>query len=179
MLAAMPSGGWLQSSPVIPDLGFPLNSRAQMFWLEEGLAGSLAPGKRPRTTLTPSFVLKDGKPYMAFGSPGGDAQEQWALMAFLRHVHHGLNLQEAIEQPMWQTGDLHSSFYPRTRQPGHLLVEESFGADVIADLAARGHAVQTAPEWTIGRLVGVYDAGDGILRGAATPRLVQAYAAGR
>ncbi|CAH1690329.1 Gamma-glutamyltranspeptidase [Hyphomicrobiales bacterium] len=179
MVAAMPSGGWLQSSPTIPGLGFALNSRAQMFLLEPGLPTSLAPGKRPRTTLTPSFALRDGRPYMAFGSPGGDQQEQWALTMFLRHVHHGFNLQETIEQPMFHTRHVPSSFYPRDSIPAHLLCEESFGAAVLDDLRERGHDLQVAPEWTVGRMVAVSDAGDGILRAGATPRLMQAYAIGR
>ena len=89
MVSATPSGGWLQSSPIIPELGFCLTSRAQMFWLEEGLPASLAPRKRPRTTLTPSMALRDGKPYLAFGTPGGDQQDQWQPIFFLRHVHYG------------------------------------------------------------------------------------------
>lgn len=179
MIAAMPSGGWLQSSPVIPELGFMLNSRAQMFWLEEGLPASLEPGKRPRTTLTPSLAERDGEPYMVFGSPGGDQQEQWQLFLFLRHVHHGLNLQEAIDLPMAHTAHFPSSFYPREQKPGHLAVEESFGAEVMTDLRARGHQLETSPEWTVGRLVAASRDADGLLHGAATPRLMQAYAVGR
>ncbi len=87
MVAATPSGGWLQSSPVIPALGFPLGTRAQMFTVEPGLPATIAPGKRPRTTLTPSMALRDGEPYLAFGTPGGDQQDQWTLHFFLRHVH--------------------------------------------------------------------------------------------
>jgi gamma-glutamyltranspeptidase len=97
MVSATPSGGWLQSSPVIPELGFCLGSRMQMFWLEEGLPASLAAGKRPRSTLSPSLAFKDGEPYLAFGTPGGDQQDQWSLLMFLHHVHHGMNLQEAID----------------------------------------------------------------------------------
>ncbi|MEJ1159011.1 gamma-glutamyltransferase family protein [Prosthecomicrobium sp. N25] len=179
VVAAMPSGGWLQSSPAIPDLGFMLNSRAQMFWLEPGLPASLAPGKRPRTTLTPTLAHKDGKPYMAFGSPGGDQQEQWQLLLFLRHVHHGLNLQEAIDLPMSHTAHFPSSFYPREQKPGHLMAEESFGPAVLDDLRARGHDVEVAPEWTVGRLVATRRRDDGVLCAAATPRLMQAYAVGR
>ncbi|WP_455274972.1 gamma-glutamyltransferase family protein [Rhizobium herbae] len=179
MVSAMPSGGWLQSSPVIPELGFMLNSRAQMFWLEPGLPASLAPGKRPRTTLTPSLALKDGLPYMAFGSPGGDQQEQWSLMLFLRHVHHGLNLQEAIDLPMWQTSDIHSSFYPRNRVPFHLLAEESFGSEALEELRIRGHRLEIAPAHTIGRLAAVSAPGDGTLRAGATASMMQAYAVGR
>jgi gamma-glutamyltranspeptidase/glutathione hydrolase len=179
MVAAMPSGGWLQSSPVIPELGFMLNSRAQMYWLEPGLPASLAPGKRPRTTLTPTLVHRDGHPYMVFGSPGGDQQEQWQLLLFLRHLHHGLTLQQAIDAPMSHTAHFPNSFYPRQRQPGHLAVEESFGETVISDLRARGHLLEVAPNWTIGRLVAASRDRDGLLHAAATPRLMQAYAAGR
>src|SRR5690606_30810345 len=179
MVSATPSGGWLQSSPVIPGLGFPLNTRAQMFWLEPGLPGTLAPGKRPRTTLTPSLALRDGQPYMVFGTPGGDQQEQWQLLLFLRHVHHGLNLQEAIDQPMSHTMHFPSSFYPRDRKPGHLAVEASFGAETIADLRARGHVIEEEPQWSIGRLTAAARDPDGLLHAAATPRLMQAYAVGR
>lgn len=179
MVAAMPSGGWLQSSPYIPELGFMLNSRAQMFWLEPGLPASLAPGKRPRTTLTPSLAHKEGRPWMVFGTPGGDQQEQWQLEFFLRHVHHGLNLQEAIDMPMSHTAHFPASFYPRDRKPGHLAIEDGFGADTIDALRARGHRIELAPQWTIGRMVAASRDQDGILRAAATPRLMQAYAIGR
>jgi len=179
MVAAMPSGGWLQSSPVIPELGFMLNSRAQMYWLEPDLPASLAPGKLPRTTLTPTLVHKEGRPYMVFGSPGGDQQEQWQLQLFLRHVHHGLNLQQAIDTPMSHTAHFPNSFYPRQQKPGHLAVEENFGEEVISDLRARGHRLEVAPRWTIGRLVAASRDAEGLLHAAATPRLMQAYAAGR
>ena len=179
MVSATPSGGWFQSSPVIPELGFGLNTRAQMFWLEPDLPCTLAPGKRPRTTLTPSLALRHGKPYMVFGTPGGDQQEQWQLLLFLRHVHHGLNLQEAIDQPMSDTMHFPSSFYPRDRKPGHLAVEAAFGKDVRDDLRARGHDLEEVAEWTVGRLTAATRDDDGILHAAATPRLMQAYAVGR
>lgn len=179
MVSATPSGGWLQSSPVIPALGFCLNSRAQMFLLEEGLPTTLAPGKRPRTTLTPSIALKDGRPTLAFGTPGGDQQDQWQLSLFLRLVHHDLNLQEAIDQPLFHTTHFPASFYPRQRQPGHIMLEESFGAPVIEALKARGHSLEVAPSWSIGRLTAARRDENGLMRAAATPRLMQAYAAGR
>jgi gamma-glutamyltranspeptidase / glutathione hydrolase len=179
MMAAMPSGGWFQSSPVVPELGFMLNTRAQMFWLEEGLPTSLAPGKRPRTTLTPTLAEKDGRPYAVFGTPGGDQQEQWQMQFFLRHVHHGLNLQQAVDLPMSHTFHFPSSFFPRQRRPANLTIEESFGEAVLADLAARGHEIERAPEWTIGRMVAATRDGDGLIRAAATARLMQAYAAAR
>jgi gamma-glutamyltranspeptidase/glutathione hydrolase len=179
MVSATPSGGWLQSSPVIPELGFALNSRAQMFWLTEGLPASLAPGKRPRTTLTPSLAFQDGDPRLAFGTPGGDQQDQWQMSLFLRRVHHGLNLQEAIDLPMFHTAHAPSSFYPREARLGHLMVEESVGEDTLAALAARGHQVERAAAWTVGRTTAAEKGSDGILRAAATPRLMQAYAIGR
>lgn len=179
MVSITPSGGWLQSSPTIPTLGFCLNSRAQMFWLEPGLPTSLAPGKRPRTTLTPSLALKDGRPTMVFGTPGGDQQDQWQLAFFLRHVHHGLNLQEAIDLPLFHTTHFPASFYPRARQPGHIMVEENIGSETLAALKARGHEITAAEAWTIGRLTAASRDADGLLRAAATPRLMQAYAVGR
>ena len=179
MISATPSGGWLQSSPVIPELGFALNTRAQMFWLTPGLPASLAPGKRPRTTLSPTLAKFNGAPRLVFGTPGGDQQDQWQLALFLRHVHHGMNLQEAIDQPLFHTAHFPSSFYPRAARPGHLLVEESFGKKNIAELKRRGHQVEVAPAWSAGRLTAASREGDGILRAAATPRLMQAYAIGR
>ena len=179
MISATPSGGWLQSSPVIPALGFPLNTRAQMFWLEEGLPSSLAPGKRPRTTLTPSLAFENGTPRLVFGTPGGDQQEQWQLPLFLRRVHHGLNLQEAIDLPLFHTAHAPSSFYPREANPGHLMIEETVGEPILGGLAARGHAIERAAAWSVGRLTAAEKGADGVLRAAATPRLMQAYAIGR
>lgn len=179
LIAAMPSGGWFQSSPMIPALGFMLNSRAQMFWLEKGLPCSLEPGRRPRTTLSPTLVHRGEKPYMAFGSPGGDQQDQWQMQFFLRHLHGKLGLQEAIDMPMFYTAHAPSSFFPREQRPAHLAVEESFGQAVVAELRARGHLVETVPAWTLSSIVATAIGEDGWLRAAATPRLMQAYAVGR
>jgi gamma-glutamyltranspeptidase/glutathione hydrolase len=179
MVSATPSGGWLQSSPTVPGLGFCLNSRAQMFWLEPDLPSSLEPGKRPRTTLTPSLALKDGLPQLAFGTPGGDQQDQWQLVFFLRYVHHGMNLQEAIDAPLFHSTHFPSSFYPRSREPGMIMAEASFGTAVLDDLRARGHRITEAEPWTIGRMTAARRDPDGLLRAAATPRLMQAYAVGR
>lgn len=179
MVSATPSGGWFQSSPVIPGLGFSLTTRGQMFWLEEGLNSSLMPSKRPRTTLTPSTVFRNGQPYMAFGTPGGDQQDQWQLIMLMYHIHHGMNLQEAIDAPLFHTGHFNASFYPRATRPGHLMIEPAFGDGVIDDLRARGHDVEVAEPWSVGRLTAASRNGDGLLRAAATPRLMQAYAIGR
>ncbi|MFP1752311.1 gamma-glutamyltransferase family protein [Lonsdalea quercina] len=179
MVSVTPSGGWLQSSPVIPGLGFCLNSRAQMFWLKPGLPTSLAPGKRPRTTLTPSIALYEGRPTLSFGTPGGDQQDQWQLAFFLRYAHYGLNLQQAIDLPLFHTAHFPGSFYPRTRQPGHVMIESSIGDATLSALKARGHDIVASDPWTIGRLTAARRDEDGLLRAAATPRLMQAYAIGR
>ncbi|MGH3321862.1 MAG: gamma-glutamyltransferase family protein [Streptosporangiaceae bacterium] len=179
MVSATPSGGWLQSSPTIPGLGFCLGTRAQMFWLEEGLPLSLAPGKRPRTTLTPSLALRGGAPYMAFGTPGGDQQDQWSLLFFLRHVHHGLNLQEAIDAPASHTTHFPSSFYPREAHPGELHVESRLGDEAVQRLRTRGHQVVVEEPWSLGRLSAVIRGDDGLLRAGANPRGMQGYAVGR
>ena len=120
MVAATPSGGWFWGAPVIPELGFCLGTRAQMFWLEEGLPNSLEPGKRPRTTLSPTLVARGGEPYLALGTPGGDQQDQWTLHAFLAHVHFGLDLQAAIDAPGHHTEAFPSSFYPRATRERHV-----------------------------------------------------------
>ncbi|HKU94040.1 MAG TPA: gamma-glutamyltransferase family protein [Vineibacter sp.] len=178
MVSATPSGGWLQSSPVIPELGFPLGTRAQMFWLEEGLPGSLAPGKRPRTTLTPTLALRDEQPYLAWGSPGGDQQDQWITQFFLRHVHCGMNLQEAIDAPAWHSEHFPSSFWPRTARPGVLVVENRVPAATVAELRRRGHEVEVGEDWSEGRLTAA-SRQDPWRRAAANPRGMQGYAAGR
>jgi gamma-glutamyltranspeptidase / glutathione hydrolase len=177
-VSATPSGGWLQSSPVIPELGWPLGTRAQMFWLEEGLPSSLEPGKRPRTTLSPSIALRGGEPYLAFGTPGGDQQDQWSLHAFLNHVHFGLDLQAAIDAPEFHTDHFPSSFYPRQAQPRSLALEARFRDEVVADLRDRGHDVNVTDPWSLGRVSAV-GREDGVLKAGANPRGMQGYAVGR
>ncbi|MET7984603.1 gamma-glutamyltransferase [Streptomyces sp. NPDC005281] len=185
MVAATPSGGWLQSSPVVPELGFPLGTRLQMAWLEEGLPNSLTPGRRPRTTLTPSVALRDGVPVMAFGTPGGDQQDQWQTHFFLSvalrpRVRGGLDLQGAIDAPNWHNDSFPGSFHPRGMRPGSLTVESRVGADVVEDLRSRGHDVTVAEAWSEGRLCAVArDPGTGVLSAGANPRGMQGYAVGR
>jgi gamma-glutamyltranspeptidase / glutathione hydrolase len=177
-VSATPSGGWLQGSPVIPGLGWPLGTRAQMFWLEEGLPSSLEPGKRPRTTLSPSIALRGGEPYLAFGTPGGDLQDQWSLHAFLNHVHFGLDLQAAIDAPEFHTDHFPSSFYPRQAQPRSLALEARHREEVVADLRDRGHDVHVTDPWSLGRVSAV-GREDGVLKAGANPRGMQGYAIGR
>jgi gamma-glutamyltranspeptidase/glutathione hydrolase len=178
LLSATPSGGWLQSSPTIPALGWPLGTRAQMFWLEEGLPSSLAPRTRPRTTLSPGLVLRDGEPWLAYGTPGGDQQEQWALHVLVRHVDRGLDLQAAIDAPEWHTDHLISSFYPRGFEPRSLAVESRFGEETIAELRRRGHDVTVTGPWELGRVSAVAREGDQ-LHAAANARGMQGYASAR
>jgi gamma-glutamyltranspeptidase/glutathione hydrolase len=179
VLSATPSGGWLHSSPVIPSLGWPLGTRAQMFWLEEGLPSSLRPGTRPRTTLSPGLALRHGRPYLAWGTPGGDQQEQWALHAFLRHVDLGLDLQAAIDAPEFHTDHLISSFYPRGFASKSLALEARVSSRTVADLQRRGHDVTLWPPWSLGRVTAVAREPDGLLKAGANPRGMQGYAMGR
>jgi gamma-glutamyltranspeptidase/glutathione hydrolase len=179
MVSATPSGGWLQSSPVIPALGFCLGTRAQMFWLTDGLANSLAPRKRPRTTLSPNLVVREGEPRLAFGTPGGDQQDQWSLAFFLAHTHFGLDLQAAIDAPTFHTDHFPSSFYPRQSALGRVNVEERIAPDVVERLRGRGHQVEMAGAWALGRMAAVGRGPGHVLRAAANPRGMQAYAVGR
>jgi gamma-glutamyltranspeptidase/glutathione hydrolase len=178
MVSATPSGGWLQSSPVIPGFGFTLGTRAQMFWLQPGLPASLVPGKRPRTTLSVTMVERNGEPYLSFGTPGGDQQDQWSLAFFLRHVHHVQNLQQGIDLPMFHNDHMPSSFFPRQAKPASLTVEQRFTPEVLRRLEARGHKVETVSEWSLGRLSAASRNGK-VLRAAANARYMQGYAFGR
>ena len=185
MIAATPSGGWLQSNPVVPELGFPLGTRLQMAWLDPGLPNSLTPGRRPRTTLTPSIALRDGIPVMAFGTPGGDQQDQWQLHFFLAvalraSVRGGLDLQGAIDAPNWHNDSFPGSFYPRGMRPGSVTVEAGMDPEVVSELRRRGHDVTVGDAWSEGRLCAVArDPETGVLSAAANPRGMQGYAVGR
>lgn len=180
MISATPSGGWLQSSPTIPELGFCLGTRLQMTWLEEGAASSLEPGQRPRTTLTPTLVLKDGQGVTALGSPGGDQQDQWQLLYLLRTLVGGYTPQQAVDAPALHTTSIAGSFWPRTWTPGGAVVEDRLGTVVIDELERRGHIVTRAGDWALGRLSSVgREPATGMLTASANPRGAQGYAAGR
>ena len=178
MISCTPSGGWLQSSPLIPELGFCLGNRGQMFWLDGHSPSTLVPGKLPRTTLSPSLALKNDKPYMVFGTPGGDQQDQWSTIMFLHHADHGMNLQEAIDAPSFHSEHFPGSFWPRSRQPKKVVLEDRFPQTTIDELIRRGHQIEVGASWSEGRLTGA-TIDNNILRAAANPRGMQGYAAGR
>ena len=182
MVSATPSGSWIQSSPVVEGLGFPLGTRGQMFHLDESHPERLEPGKRPSTTLTPSLALAEasGLPHLAFGTPGGDCQDQWTLQFFLNLVHFGMGLQEAIDAPTVHSLDFANSFYPHDAHPNEMAAEERIDPEVTEALRARGHVVHVHPPWSHGGVLAVaLDPGTGRLSGAASPRPGQAYVMGR
>jgi len=191
VVSVTPSGGWLQSSPAVPGLGFCLGTRLQMTWLDESSPSGLRPGHRPRTTLSPTLVLRDGAPIIAMGTPGGDQQDQWQLPMLLRMLVGGYTAQQAIDAPTVHTTALVDSFWPRAWNPAGVVAENRLGADVLAGLAARGHDVTAAGDWALGRLsaVGIdrersaddatHARGTSVLWAAANPRGMQGYASGR
>lgn len=179
LIAATPSGGWLKSSPVVPGLGFPLGTRGQMAWLVEGHPNSLAPSKRPRTTLSPTLVSRDGRPYLAFGTPGGDQQDQWTLNFLLNHVDFGMGVQAAAEAFTFHTEHLMSSFAPRKVRHRTVVVEAAIEAVVVDELRVRGHEVKVVEARSLGRVcaTGIQPAG-GVIA-AVSPRDELVYAVAR
>lgn len=179
MIAATPSGGWIPSSPVIPGLGFPLGTRGQMFVLVEGHPNSLEPGKRPRTTLTPSLATKEGRPFMVFGTPGGDQQDQWTNQFFLNFVEFNMDVQAALDAPTFHSLHFPGSFYPRTAKPGHMVAEARIADATIKALSSRGHIVHVSDGWSHGRCLAIWrDESTGTILGGASPRLGTGYAIG-
>ena len=183
MVSATPSGGWLSSSPAIPALGFAVSTRLQMTWMDEGLPNTVTPGVRPCTTLSPSLALRDGKPYMVFGTPGGDQQDQWSPAFFLRHAVHGMNLQEAIDAPAWHINHFPASFWPRQSTFNRISLESRFPEETIAALEAAGHEIKRGDPWSESRMAACSRSNDAegrmILRAGANPRGMQGYAVGR
>ena len=179
MVAATPSGGWLGTSPIIKGLGFPLGTRGQMFYLNPNRPNALAPRKRPRATLTPSLVTKDGEPFMVFGTPGGDAQDQWTLQFFLNYVEFQMNIQEALDAPTVHSEHFPSSFYPRKAYPGRVIAESRISPQVIAELEGRGHDIVMTGPWNNGKVMGIrYDRENGVMQGGVSPKGSIGYAIG-
>lgn len=179
VVSATPSGGWLQSAPVVPELGFPLNTRGQMFWLDGEGPSRLRPGSRPRTTLTPTIAIHDDGRVLSLGTPGGDQQDQWQLVWFLRMVHHGLALQENIDLPLFHSLHVQASFHPRAIRLGEMIAEPDLGDGIITALRARGHLVTVAPPASLGQLTVALRHPNGLLQAAATHRTGKACAVGR
>ena len=170
----------MESSPVIPELGVCLGTRLQMMSLNPDAPDALIPGKRPRTTLTPTLVLNaDGTPYMACGTPGGDKQDQWQLAFLIRHLTYGQSPQQAIDAPGFSSTHWPNSFYPRQAEPGNVNVENRVGGSVIANLESRGHIVSVTGPWSEGWISASGIEANGQLHAAASPRGMQAYASGR
>ena len=178
VVSATPSGGWLQSSPAVPDLGFCLGTRLQATWLMPGHPASLTQGRRPRTTLTPTMLTR-GEEVIAMGSPGGDQQDAWQLPVLLRLLVGGYEPQQAIDAPSLHTTAVLDSFWPRTWTPSGVVVENRVGDEVVAELERRGHRVRRAGDWALGRVSAVGRDSSGLLWAAANPRGMQGYAAGR
>jgi gamma-glutamyltranspeptidase/glutathione hydrolase len=171
MVACTASGGWIPSSPVIDTLGFPLGTRMQTFYLNESHPNALKPGKRPRTTLTPSLATRGGQPFLSFGTPGGDQQDQWTLQFFINLIDFGMSVQEAIEAPRFSTAHFPSTFYPHNSMPGVVRLENRIDNKVVDELAARGHRVVVRPAWCEGHVLGIrFDPARRLLEGGADPR---------
>ncbi len=180
LISATPSGGWMPSSPVIPALGFPLGTRAQIFHLDEQHPNGLLPGKRPRTTLTPSLAFKDGLPWMAYGTPGGDMQDQWTLQFLLNVVDFGMDLQQAIDAPSFHTTHFINSFYPRATGDGTIFVEEGIALPVLRRMQEFGHRIYLLPPNVNGEVCAArINPTTGMLEAAASSKHTgQAYAGG-
>ncbi|HWU54167.1 MAG TPA: gamma-glutamyltransferase family protein [Rhizomicrobium sp.] len=170
--AFTPSGGWIRSSEVIPSLGFPLSMRLSNCYLEPSQHPNLvAPFKRPRTTISPSLVMKDGKAWMAFGSMGGDQQDQWQLQFFLNRVVFGMPLQEAIEAPKFSSEHFPGFFAPHDFYTNRVRLEPAIGTSVLEGLKDRGHDLDIAPAWSEGFLCAAERHQDtGVLEAGCDPR---------
>jgi len=178
-VSATPSGGWILSSPIVPSLGFPVGTRLQMAVLDPAHPNALAPGKRPRTTLSPSLArLADGR-ILCFGTPGGDQQDQWTLQFFLNLCDFGArDLQSAIDAPTVHTHHVPDSFHPRLAQPGVVAAESRIASEVLDELERRGHRVRRGGPWEHGRVSAVArDPASGLCEAAASPRFAIAAAA--
>ena len=179
VVSATPSGGWLQSSPMIPELGFPLGTRAQMMWLEDDCPSSLQPQTRPRSTLSPTIVTTTDGSVLAVGTPGGDQQDQWQTSFLVRYLVHGLSLQDAVDAPGFHTNHVINSFFPRGAVEGSLVIEDRFAQAEINALRAKGHEVNVVGSWIEGRLCALKYTRDGQHRAAVSQRGGQSLAVAR
>ena len=172
MASFTPSGAWISSAEVIEPLGFPLSVRMMTFYLEpEHHPNVVAPFKRPRTTLTPSMAFRNGKPWMAFGTMGGDNQGQWLLQYYLCVAAFGMSIPEAIEAPRLSSEHTPGFFAPHASEPNRVRIEPRFGAKVLDELRRRGHDLDVAPDWTEGFVSAVtFDEDTGLIEAGCDPR---------
>ena len=171
MLSATPSGAWIPAV-IAGDTGIPLTQRAQAFVLTPGHPNQLAPHKHPRFTLTPTIAVRDGKPWLAFSTPGGDSQDQTLLQIFLNVVDFGMNPEEAVEAPRFNSEAMYSTFDDHSDQPLVLDVETRIGEPILASLRERGHKLVMQGEWgnpTAPTMV-EYDAATGVIKAGADVR---------
>jgi gamma-glutamyltranspeptidase/glutathione hydrolase len=179
MISATPSGGWIRSSPIIPNLGFCLGTRGQLFHLDTYHVEKLEPGKKPSTTLSPSLALREGAPYLTFGTPGADCQDQWPLQFFLNYVHFDMNVQAALDAPTVHSNHFPGSFWPHAVKPGEVAIEPRIPQDVIQGLRKKGHKIVVSEPWSHGRCLAIcYNAENDIFLGGASPRTGDAYVIG-
>ena len=169
VFSATPSGAWLPSV-IAGDTGIPFSSRMQSFVLTPGHPNQVAPGKRPRVTLSPTIVLRDGKPFLALSTPGGDNQDQALLQVLLNIVEFGMSPQEAVEAPRFQSEHFFSSFGNHEFSPGRLSLEGRISKDTADKLAALGHHVNVTGDWSNSSAPTVIKISDGVLDGGADPR---------
>jgi len=161
---------------VMGNTGLIFNCRGDYYSLVRGEANALEPGKRPRSTLQSTLVMKDGEPYAILGSPGGDDQVMRTMQTLINVVDFGMNIQQAIEAPRWSSRSFPASPFPHTMYPGDMSVEARIPEATQKALAARGHELRVAPAWSIGSNAGIIiDAKTGVLSAGADPR-VDAYA---
>ncbi|HUQ95857.1 MAG TPA: gamma-glutamyltransferase family protein [Bryobacteraceae bacterium] len=169
VFSATPSGAWLPSV-IAGDTGIPLSTRLQTFVLTAGHANQLAPGKRPRVTLSPTMVLKDGKAFLALSTPGGDNQDQALLQVLLNIIEFGMGTQEAAEAPRFQTEHFYSSFANHEFVPGKLNLEGRIPRATAEALMLKGHRVQVTGDWSNASAPTVIKIDNGVLDGGADPR---------
>ncbi len=170
MAALTPSGGWISGNEVMPSLGFPLTTRLQTFYLVEGHPNVVAPRKRPRTTLSPSLAFYRSRPWMAFGTMGGDQQDHWTSQFFLNRVVFGMSLQGAIEAPKITCDHVPGTFYPHAAAPGQVRLEGRIPPETAEELTRRGHSVFWAPDWSAGYICAVARNDNQVLEAGVDPR---------
>ncbi|MFN7998036.1 MAG: gamma-glutamyltransferase family protein [Bryobacteraceae bacterium] len=169
MFSATPSGAWLPSV-IAGDTGIPLSERMQTFVLTAGHPNELGPGKRPRVTLSPAMVLKDGKPFLALSTPGGDVQDQTLVQVLLNIIEFGMSPQEAVESPRFNSEHLYSSFDFHAFFAGKLNIEKRVPQSTIDRLKVMGHKVTVIGDWANLSAPTVIRVSDEVLQGGADPR---------